>query len=191
MAVTEVDICNGALIKLGAERILTLDDNNTRARLVKESYPKMRDLLLFSHPWKFNKSYSQLGQVALPAGVFDYSYAFQLPSDCARVFNIEFENIRWDVIEGGILLSDASTMRIQYGKKITQADKFDSSFREALEWAIAADIAYALTQSTAQLQTAKQGMEMALRPARSYNAQQGTPQQVKANQWLYARRSWR
>lgn len=191
MAVTEVDICNGALIKIGAERILTLDDNSTRARLVKEAYPKMRDLLLFSHPWKFNKSYSELGQITLPTGVFDFAYAFQLPLDCARVFNIEFENVRWDVIENGVLLSDAQTMRIQYGKKITAPDRFDSSFREALEWAIAADIAYALTQSTAQLTTAQRGLEMALRPARSYNAQQGTPQQVKANGWLYSRRGWR
>lgn len=191
MAFTEVDIGNGALIKLGAGTVLTFDDNNTRARLLKESYPKMRDLLLRSHPWDFNKGYAELASLTKGDEIFDYKYLFQLPSDCARVFEVDSPSIEWEVIAGNQLVSNNSTIKIKYGKNITDVTYFDAAFRETLEWAIAADIAYALTQSTSQMTTAKQMYENQLRTARSYNAQVGSVSKVKANQWLYARRSWR
>lgn len=191
MATTEVTICNGALIKLGAGTINTLDDNNTRARLVKESYPKMRDLLLRSHPWHFNKAYSQLGQIVKPIAVFDFTYLFQLPSDCARVFEVDSPNVEWEELENKTLASNTSSIIIKYGRNITDCSKFDAAFVETLEWAIAADIAYTLTQSTAQAETAKKNYELQLRVTRSYSAQVGPVKQVKASQWLNARRSWR
>jgi len=191
MAITEVDICNGALTKLGAERILTLDDNNPRARLVKESYPKQRDILLYSHPWDFNRAYSELGAITLPTGVFDYKYAFQIPSDCHRVFEVNSPGVSWEVVEGEVLLSNTSTMKIKYGKKIIDANKFSSTFVECVEYAVASDICYSLTQSTDQMKTMKAMLENQLRQTRSFNAQVGTPQQVTATKWLNARRSWR
>lgn len=191
MATTEVSISNGALIKLGAERVLTLDDNATRARLVKESYPKMRDLLLRSHPWHFNKAYASLAQITKSDDIWDFGYLYQLPSDCARVFETDSCGARWEELENGTLAADVSTIKIKYGKKITDCTYFDAAFVETLEWAIAADIAYALTQSTAQADAAKEKMEFQLRQTRSFSAQVGTPQQVTANKWLNARRGYR
>jgi hypothetical protein len=191
MATSEVSICNGALIKLGAGTINDLDDNNTRARLVKESYPKMRDLLLRSHPWKFNKAYATLAQIVKPDSLYEYLYLYQLPSDCARVFDVDCENIPWEELEDNTLATNAAQIKIKYGRKITDVTYFDAAFVETLEWAMAADIAYALTQSTSQVEMAKKMYEQQLQTARSYSAQVGSVKQVKATQWLRARGGWR
>lgn len=191
MALSEVSISNGALIKLGAGTINTLEDNNTRARLVKESYPKMRDLLLRSHPWNFNKGYADLAQITRPDEYFEYQYLYQLPSDCVRVFDVDCDNIPWEEVGNNQLATNASQIKIKYGKKITDVTYFDAAFTETLEWAIAADIAYALTQSTSQMQVAKDAYERQLMVTRSFSAQVGSVKQVKATQWLRARGGWR
>ena len=53
MITSPVEICNSALIKVGAGRILSLNDDSERALLMKEQYPKLRDDLIFAHPWNF------------------------------------------------------------------------------------------------------------------------------------------
>lgn len=196
MSSSETAIANGVLIKLGvSELLLSLDDDTTTALLIKNSYPKQRDILFRSHPWKFNKSYLTLAQVTKPAAVFDYQYAFQLPSDCARVFDTDSsDTVRWSEIENNMLVCDAETVMIIYGKIITDVDKFTADFVDVLELGIAADVAYALTQSTSQAAKLMQQYDMALSKARSFSAQVGNVRQsVTANRWVDARgrrRTW-
>ena len=193
MGVTsEVEIVNGALIKLGAQTILSLDEQTSRGILCKAAYPKMRDLLLRGHPWHFNKGYTSLAQIdPKPSDVFDYDYVYQLPSDCVRVFDVDCPEIKWEELENGTLGSDATTIKIKYGKKITDVTKFDSAFIEALEWAIAHHVAYSITQSGERQDYCRKMLDGELAKARSFSAQVATPQQVTAKSWLYARRGWR
>ncbi len=195
MSTSETAIGNGALIKLGvSELILSLDDNSTTALLIKHSLPRQRDILFRSHPWKFNKTYSTLAQTTKPAGVFDYQYVFQLPNDCARVFDTDSsDSVRWSEIGGNLLACDAETVQIMYGKNSTDVSRYTADFIEVLELGIAADIAFALTQSTAQADAMKKRYEYALATARSFSAQIGNvTQQVRATSWLDARlrRRW-
>ena len=48
---TSVDICNSALIKIGADTITTIADDNKRANLCNERYKHCRDEVLRSHNW--------------------------------------------------------------------------------------------------------------------------------------------
>ncbi|MFT3906825.1 MAG: hypothetical protein QM718_11015 [Steroidobacteraceae bacterium] len=54
MATSEVSICNRALIKLGAQTILALTENNTRSRVMAQTYAIVRDAELDRHRWKFS-----------------------------------------------------------------------------------------------------------------------------------------
>lgn len=190
MSVTsETQIMNSALIKLGVDRINSEDDNNLRARLVKEQYPKVRDALLRAHPWKFAQTRVQLSPISpKPDGYFDYSQVFQLPDDCMRVIETNLgPNAHW-AIEDRLLLTNSTPVTIKYIKRVTNVSKFDDNFCEVLAWALAADIAYALTGQVARETSAKQSYAATLMEARSFNAQQGSAPRVVADNFLDARR---
>lgn len=192
MGVTSnVIIMNSALRKLGAAPITSEDDDNTRARLVKAAYPLKRDELLRSHPWRFNKAYASLALVSpQPTNVFDYDFVFALPTDCARIFEVDLgPDEAWEEIGGNRFACDNSEVDIKYGQKITDTTKFDDNFVEVLSWAIAADIAYALTQSTAMADAALKNYETSLRNSRSYSAQTASVQTpVYGDDWVGVRR---
>lgn len=190
MAVSsEVEIMNSALRKCGAERINAANDENARARLVKASYPVVRDKLLRSHPWNFAISYVELAAVSpTPDYIYDYTNVFQLPSDCLRVLGVSIEDDTWEEIEGRRIACDSSVLKVKYIKKITDVTKYDDNFCEVLAWEVAEDIVYALTKSTAQLQEVKKGKTNAIREARSFDAQVGSVKAVEASSWLNSRR---
>lgn len=186
-----VQIMNSALRKLGAERILSEDDSNNRARLVKESYPIQRDALLRSHPWRFNKAYASLALITpKPPEIFDYDYVFKLPTDCLRVFQTDLgPDATWEELENGRFGACSSEVKIKFGRNITDVTKFDANFIEALAWAIAADIAYSLTQSTAAAEAAQKNFNDYLRSSRSYSAQAASVRAPQsADDWVGARR---
>lgn len=83
MAISDVDIANLALTKLGAQPISSFEDNNTRSAIFNRSYAMLRDKIQRSR-WNFNRAY-----VSLPALVdsppFEYQYAYQLPDDYLRL----------------------------------------------------------------------------------------------------------
>lgn len=187
---SKTTIQNSALIKLGAERIGSEDDDNKRARLVKERYPVVLKELLRSHPWNFAISYVELSAVdPTPDDVFDYDYVFQLPSDCIRVLSTDLcADEHWEEIEGLRIACNSSVLKVKFVKDITDTSKFDDSFVEVLAWALAADLAYAFTQSSQQLETVQKTYEAKLRVARSYDAQVGSVRQVQATEWINARR---
>jgi hypothetical protein len=185
-----VEIMNSALRKVGAERIVSEDDNSNRARLVKDAYPRVRDLLLRSHPWNFSTNYSALALVdPQPEDVFDYDYVFALPADCSRVFLTDLENSdKWEEIAGQRLACDRSEVTVKYGKRVTDVTKFDDAFAEVLAWMIAADISFALTQSATMAAKVQDDAKKALREARSMDAQVGNYARVIATDFSTARR---
>lgn len=188
MSATETSICNSALAKLGAERILSLDDNSERARILKEQYAKHRDELLYSHPWNFAIDRLALVEVT-PAPAFKWAHKFQLPNDCLRVVatDIPLPTVEW-AVEGRFLLCNYASVSIEYIKKVTEVGKFSPAFCELLALKIAADICYSITQSVTLSEQMLKRYEAALRTTRSYSAQESSGERVYADSWLLARR---
>lgn len=183
---TEVSISNSALAKIGAERILSLDENSVNARLCKEQYEKVLEDMIRAHPWNFaTKRVALSASTTTPA--FQYSYQYGLPNDCLRVLAVEDgEEIEW-VREGRFILSDSTTMKIKYVSSDIQPGDFDANFAEAFATRLAADICYSLNQSTSLKETLLKEAEFRLSQARSFDAQEGTPPRVYADEWLISR----
>lgn len=182
---TAVEICNSALIKVGAQRILSLTDANERARVMNEQYQKVRDELLYSHPWNFAIARAALSPVAAPE--FGFSNAFQLPTDCLRVVETDLpKDAKWD-IEGSKFVCNYSEVRIKYIKRSTDTSRYSAAFCEALSFRLAADIAYQLTQSTSLADSLWQKAEQRLALARTFDAQESQGDRVYSDTWLNAR----
>lgn len=83
MPISDIDICNLALTKLGAQPIVSLLDVNPRAQALNGCYAIYRDMLQRKR-WNFNRAYTTLAtNLAQPP--FEYTYAYNLPDDYLRL----------------------------------------------------------------------------------------------------------
>jgi hypothetical protein len=149
MGASKIDILNSALVRMGAEPILSEDDGSARARIVKTEYPFALAMLTRSHPWRHATGYSQLAQITpKPAEIFDLAYVYQLPTDCLRMLANNLGRYeKWTEIAGGMLACDNSgPLSIKYVRLITDSDKFGANFIEALIWLLAKNCCYAITK---------------------------------------------
>lgn len=189
MATSPIEISNSALAKLGVERILNFSENSKQARLCKDLYPIKRDELLRSHPWNFAMARVELAELsATPA--WRWQHQFQLPGDVMRVWQTDFEagTLQEWAVEGDRLLCDVDQVKILYSKLITDVNKFDANFVEVLALSMAVDLSYPLVQSISVKESLQQELEVKLRDARSFDAQEGFFRNVpEASTFLNAR----
>lgn len=187
----EVDICTSAMIKLGAEPIQSLLDDTKEARLCRLQYPKARDAILRSAPWSFALKRIQLSPVAEEL-TFGDGNKFQLPQDCVKFVKLYAGEgyVSQDTysIEGDFLISTLETIQGWYVSNDVEVEKFDPNFKEAVACALAADLAYAITQSNTLKQSLMQTAMLWVQEARSYNSQEITPENFRFDEFLDARR---
>jgi hypothetical protein len=185
LASSAVAICNSALIKLGEPNLITsLSDQTKAARLCNQLYETLRDDVLRAHPWNFALARVELAQITAPV-LFEFDHAYQLPADCLRVVKVDgdFEY----KIEGRHLLTNHPEVNILYVKQVTDPGEYDTNFQEALSCRIAMEIAYAMTNSNTVAEQMESLYQRRLSDARTFDAQEGTPDQIEATEWLYSR----
>lgn len=191
MALSDVEVCNSALAKVGAAQINSLEDGSRVARLCKEQYSKIRKKVLSSHPWNFATA-----RVALSATVnvpaFEFDKEFLLPSNVLRVLETDLcegdpWKVEFNVDNDKVLMCNSSAVNIKYIKDITDPTKFPPYFEEALAWALAADLCYAITQSFSVSQQVYAASKNEMREARSMDAQESGRDLMEANAWIDVR----
>lgn len=190
---TQLSITNSALIKLGAELITQaqLDaGSNKRAVLAAQQYTIIKEKLLFDHPWNFAIVRVQLtANGVTPAFEFDNEY--DLPDDYLRAFYFEDKHLVWKR-EGEVIVSNGdsgaaeATINMKYIANIDE-DLFTVSFSEVLATKLALDLCYAITQSNGREQELKDSYAVQLRDARSFDAQEGTPDQLTNEVFIESR----
>jgi hypothetical protein len=200
MAVSEVAICNSALLKIGGSRINSLTEDSRSAKLCNEQYSKIRDAALASHPWNFALKRAQLAKLVTPP-VFGFDNQFQLPADYLRVLKTDLDEPHTHLhlhhhvsthnhgfkIEGDKLLTDVSEVKILYIFRETNVGVYSPEFDEYLATRLAADLAYPLVQSVSLTERALAQAERVLKDVRSSDAQEGTPDPIIEDTWINSR----
>lgn len=185
-----VGICNSALIKLGATRIIQLTEGSKNANLCSEQFEKVRDDLLRSHVWNFAIGRTKLARLA-EAPAFEFGTAFQLPSDFLRVVSVHPDGSGQATvpyrIEGRRLLAGSDAIYLRYIHQIIDPNEMDALFREALAWALAADLSIPITQSNSMRQMMEDGVRSQLSKAKSVDAIEDFPEPEPAPAWVAAR----
>lgn len=144
-----VEIANFALARLGAERILSIDDTDSEnARYVKIHYTQTVKAVLRSHPWNCVTKRATLAQLET-APAFGYSCAYQLPNDFLRALIVNDDNShahrdKWK-IESNTLLSDDDSVELIYVYYEEDATLYDELLVEAITVKLAAKLATAIT----------------------------------------------
>jgi len=179
-----ISICNSALIKLGANTITALTETSKEARLCNAQYEVVRDRLLQSHPWNFAIKRIALNKLS-EAPAFGWEAQYQLPTDYLRVLTV-YPELDFEV-EGDRVLSNSGDVSIRYMYSATDPSKYPPRFSESLAYELAKELCYALIQSNTQQAQLFQIAEDYLRKTRSYDAQEGTPQQFFSSSWTDSR----
>jgi hypothetical protein len=185
MATSVVQIINNALIKIGASAILTLTENSESARAANLIYEQVRDASIRDHVWNFAIRRVELAQNST-APAFEFSYQYNLPSDCLRVLRMEDMGMYYK-IEGGKLLTDEGTAKILYLSRVEDVNLFDALFVEALSARIAAELSVTLSESNTLYANMMEIYQRKIADARSMDAQESGYQEIIADTWLDSR----
>ncbi len=172
---TSVSICSNALLMLGAQTINDLNEETDRAKLASNLYPMVRDELLRSHPWNCAiKRVILSPDVETPA--FGYSNQFTLPSDWIRNLSVGECGEEIDFrSEGRKILANTDTLKLRYVFHNTNEGTWDAGLIDAATLAMAARMAYAITQSSSLEQVRMQEFQMSLKRARAADGQDDPP----------------
>ena len=173
-ASSEVNICSNALLLIGSRPIASFSDDGDPALLCSNLWTSVRDAVLRSHPWNCAmKRLSLSPDVTAPA--FDWSYRFQLPGDCLRVWTIgrDTDNPNWEV-ENGFILMDDALCYIRYVQQLSDVTKYDSMLTLAMISGMAAALAYPITKSQTQQKAMIELHDFHLKHARTADGQEGT-----------------
>lgn len=146
----DINVCNQALMKIGAKRITAFDDATVEARDCSACYTTMRDQVLEVIPWSFAKRRS-IRTAATDTPAFGYTYQYALPSDCLKVLSIlaypaQGKEPNWTV-EGNYLLTNEEEVFLHYTARVEDATHFSPSFIRALSLYLAAHLAMSISKS--------------------------------------------
>lgn len=175
---TAVSICSNALLMLGAQTINSFSDAGDldRAKLCANLYPTVRNKLLRSHPWNCAVKRLVLAPDAT-APVFGYDQQFQLPSDCLRVLDVAEGGCQIDYrLEGRQIQANTTVLELRYIFRSEVESTWDDALVELMTLAMAARLAYAVTQSAALEQSRMQEFQLALRMAKAVDGQEEPPE---------------
>lgn len=148
---TDVQICNLALARLGDARITTLSDATAQAQYCSLFYAQTLEELQTEFDWQFCRKLASLTANAT-APAFGYTRRFAVPTDFLRLIRLngidEDENFsKWEIVDGFIHTDLAAPAQIEYIANVTDSTKFPAVFVEILSAKLAANLALPLTGS--------------------------------------------
>lgn len=146
---TEAQLCNAALIRIGAETISALADLSKNANLCNEIYAPTRDWLLRRFRWAFAIRRFALAESSNTNNT-PYDNIYALPSNLLRVVDLldedgELSTQEW-IIEGNDLFTDLDDAMLRYIRRVSDPADFDDGFANALACRLAWLLCLKITQ---------------------------------------------
>jgi hypothetical protein len=187
---SQAAICNRALEKLGAQPIVSIDDETKQAQALKRVYADSLQALLAEHPWHFAKKRAALAASATPPS-WGFARAYPVPVDFLRLLAIAEGpafSLEADAAGSQIILCDAAApLRIVYLAALSDPGRLPPHFVEAFAAKLAFDICEDLTQSNTKKDFMAQLFLADLAKAKRINGLQAVPEAFPVFSWLAAR----
>jgi hypothetical protein len=196
---SQVDVCNRALIKLGAGQITSITDNTKAARILSGLWDTVRKSELTRRFWGFALQRTTLAALS-DKPEWGFAYQYQLPPDFLKLQQINdifiapgmadyrsSDDSPW-AIEGNTVLTDfTAPLKIRYVKDVTDTSLFDALFNEVMASKLAFEACYSITQSRDGQRAAMDDYKVALKEAAFSNAIAKPPQGLIDDSWILGR----
>ena len=189
MALTPENLCSKALVRIGAQPIISFEDGSAEAEIAGVIYASTRDALLSDFAWSFATAQAQLVELA-DAPTADFRHAYQLPTGLLRVLSAGTGGRGRGVqyrIAGGSIEADASPLVLTYIFRPEEA-AFPPFFDAALVAHLAAELCIPVTENTSRAEMLMRLAESEFRKAKLTDSQQDTPLAIDDFSLINARR---
>jgi hypothetical protein len=167
---TVIEICNSALITLGASPIQSFNDGSTNASMCDIKYPIARQSCLRIHPWNFATKRSEALSADVTKPRFRYDFAYTLPSDCLRVLRVY--GVDDYKVEGRKILTNDKNIQLKYIYDNTDSQAWDALFTDMIIAKIALELSYAIPGARTMIDAMNQLYQERLIWAKAANAQE-------------------
>lgn len=183
MALTNVEICNLALSRLGIRPITALSDGTPEADACNLNYDYLRQALLTDYPWTFSTAYFTLALNAESVTCSGWTYVYSWPTACLaakRIYNssertTDYDSIPWHVFWNAVnskryIACDVESAVLigTYNTEVVTA--FSTWFVQALVLLLAARLSQALKGDPQLTQQVYQEYQFVLDRAMQSNA---------------------
>lgn len=193
---SKIAIVNRALVKVGQNRISSLDENSKSATSVRAVYDQVCNTLMQSYVWNFTKTRVQLAADTV-APLFGFQFRYRLPTGTLRVLGIAdaqepqrnyTSSLTAFKHEDEFIYTDAGApLNLVICQKITDTGKYPPDFCNLLALDIALDIFYDVTKGTERYAAIRQDRAVALRNAKMNHAIENSPEVMVASEWIDSR----
>ena len=189
MALSMIELCSLALLKIGANSITSFEEGTAEAEVAANLYPSVRDTLISAHPWNFALAQQTLPKLAVEP-VADFANAFQLPPDCLRVLSAGPEGrgrgLDYRVSERH-LHTNAGIVVLTYLYRPKEKE-FPPFFNMALIARLAAEFCIPLTDSTSRWEGLRKHSEEEFRRAKRIDSHEDAVQKFEGFTLIEVRR---
>lgn len=193
MALSQTEIVNLALTRLGQDRVISINDDVEAARVMRSLWDFTRDAVLAGYPWKFAIKRTSLPALAA-APEYGWARQFTVPEECMRLVQVGDDYVFYTglletfQLEGGVIMTnEAAPMRLRYVERVTNVGLWPVLFGRVVALQLAIDACEKLTTSSAKQGALNEAYALAVAQARKQSAIERPPQRVDHSDWLNAR----
>ncbi len=187
---SNVEICNRALQKLGAKRIVSLTEDSTNARACNVAFGPVKLAELRKHTWSCATKRASLA-ADTDEPLFTRDYAYTLPSDWVRLIDNDpednFATKDWQIEGKKIITNDSAPLEIRYIYEIDDPNEMDPLLREAISSKLALELCEELTQSNTKKADLREDYKEIMSEAKRANAVERVAGESPDSLWITAR----
>jgi hypothetical protein len=186
---TRTDICNMALVLIGANQINDYAEASQEGRVCRAFWPNVLDRVIRSHAWNCATYRAELAQVSGFSPAFGWDLAYALPSDpwCLRV--LEMQDLTFEfVVQGRLLYTNETTAQIRYVGRPSALGDLDPCLIALLYYQLAVAISFPLMQSNSLRDMLLQEIAAKIEPeAKSADAFEANEPEADHSPWINSR----
>lgn len=196
---TAIEVQNRALLKLGAERIASIEDESKEAIAMRLAWEHVRDRVMAAYPWTFALKRASLASL-VEVPVWGFDRLFQLPDDYLALDWIDGAGgdaqaaslmdgteDAWRIEGGRIATNLSAPLKIVYRARVEDPQQWGPMFCEALAVELAYELCDHLTGNLQRKGIIERERVQAVAAARRQNAIQQAPRYLPDSAWLQSR----
>ena len=187
--ITDLQIANKSLTKLGLPTIQSFESQEEAARLAAAIFGTVRDYELATYPWAFAIKRAELPALA-DAPAFGYKFQYALPTDFLRleaICNQGGADKNAYELEGNNLLTNiGAPLQIRYISRELNLVKWPPYFVEALATKLAYEMCERLKQDPQRKSVLAQEYQAIIGTAKRCNAIQLAVKDIRPGSWELA-----
>lgn len=187
---TNTEVCNLALAKIGASLINDFDEQSKEALTCRQFYENTLSNTLRRHLWRCAMKRAALAKLSATP-VFGWENMFALPADYLQIVQADTLDTEF-TIEGRNLLSNSDSVNIRYIAKPVDLSVLDSWCLKAVYTQLAVEISYTITANANLRVSLIDELENVIVPqARYYSSIESNEPDLEHNSsWIISRGSF-